>query len=381
MTNKKLLAGMSAMVLAFVFGLVLAGCASAPTNPGGGGGSANGTVQAAAVNAAAAEQLAADINAIKPGSAEVSGSTVTIVGGFVEIRNGLTVPESVTLEVTAGGSALGLRDSLLTVNGTVNAGSTHIRLEDNASWATINGSGTINLTSKGRLLSVDGNENVVARKLTVDGVTLVGLPDNDQPVVEIGNGGAFILKSGAITGNTVNSEGAGGGGVGVWEGGLFTMQGGAISGNSANGSRASEGGGVTVNKGTFTMEGGEISGNTSKGGQFALGGGVFVGSESVFTMKGGTISGNSAISNEKTIGGGVSVNDGGATFIMEGGTIYGSSAEGGNANTVSKNGAVFEVWGTAKWGTGGTYTKGGASQSGGSDIGTTSDTLIAVPAK
>jgi hypothetical protein len=34
---------------------------------------------------------------------------------------------------------------------------------------------------------------------------------------------------------------------------------------------------------------------------------------------------------------------------------------------------------TTKWGTGGTYTKGGVSQRGGSDIGSTDDTLIAVP--
>jgi hypothetical protein len=33
-----------------------------------------------------------------------------------------------------------------------------------------------------------------------------------------------------------------------------------------------------------------------------------------------------------------------------------------------------------KWGTGGTYTKGGVAQTGGSDIGRTNDTLIAIPA-
>jgi hypothetical protein len=42
---------------------------------------------------------------------------------------------------------------------------------------------------------------------------------------------------------------------------------------------------------------------------------------------------------------------------------------------------ALSIWGTAKWGTGGTYTKGGVSQTGGSDIGTTADTLIAVPGK
>jgi hypothetical protein len=68
---------------------------------------------------------------------------------------------------------------------------------------------------------------------------------------------------------------------------------------------------------------------------------------------------------------------------MEGGTIYGKSAEGGKVN--SAPGAVLNIppsgSGTAKWGTGGTYTKGGVSQAGGSDIGRTNDTLIVIPGK
>jgi hypothetical protein len=369
MTNKKILSGMPAIALVFVFGLVLAGCASAPKEG-----------PAADINAAAelsaVEKLVADLNAIEAGKAAVSGDTVMLTGGVRFENAALTVPSGVTLDLTKVTLQLG-NGATLTVNGTVNAKAEGINIDSAAaSPATINGSGTIQLKSKGRLLGIwEG------KKLTLDGVTLVGLPDNDRSVVEMGNGGEFVLKSGTITGNTVNSEGAAGAGVGVWENGTFTMQGGAITGNTANGSRGSEGGGVVVGSGTFMMEGGEISGNTAKGEQFASGGGVFVGgkSVSVFTMKGGTISGNSAISNgEIKRGGGVRVGAEGATFIMEGGTIYGSSAEDGNANTAADN-AALSVWGTAKWGTGGTYTKGGVSQSGGSDIGTTDDTLIAVP--
>jgi len=63
-------------------------------------------------------------------------------------------------------------------------------------------------------------------------------------------------------------------------------------------------------------------------------------------------------------------------------------AQGGNANT-AMNGASVIVWiiATASmWGTGGTYTKGGVNQTGGSAIVTgtgtrinTNDTLIASP--
>jgi hypothetical protein len=324
-----------------------------------------------------AEQFAADINAIEAGKATVSGDTVTLTGG-VRIENAaLTVPAGVTLDLTKETLQLG-DGAALTVDGTVNTKAEGINIDSaTASPATINGSGTISLKSKGRLLGIwEG------KKLTLDGVTLAGLSDNDKPIVEMGNGGELVMESGKITGNTINSKGAGGAGVGVWEGGTFTMKGGTISGNTANGSMGAEGGGVVV-AGTFTMEGGEISGNTAKGDQFASGGGVYVGSESVsvFTMKGGTISGNSAISTNNCRGGGVCVNSEDATFIMEGGTIYGSSAESGNANTATEDDAALYVWGAAKWGTGGTYTQGGVSQTGGGDIGATSDTLIAVPGK
>jgi hypothetical protein len=74
------------------------------------------------------------------------------------------------------------------------------------------------------------------------------------------------------------------------------------------------------------------------------------------------------------------------TFTLKGGTIYGS-ADGLPAGTDPSlaNSAQHDVSlsvnnSTAKWGTGGTYTKGGVSKTGGSDIGDTEDTLIAVPA-
>jgi hypothetical protein len=468
MKNKKRLFLGGTLIIGMAFSLVLAGCASttAAEDP-------------TAVELAA--QLAADLNAIEAESATVNGAMVTLTGRFVEIASDLIVPAGVTLDVTAHGAALGLHNATLTVNGTVNTTfdfgdsweAPSIRLEDSASWAIINGSGTIYLKDKGRLLEVGGNINVANRKLTLDGVTLVGLKGNDSRVVEIGNGGEFVMKSGMITGNI--GEGAGGGGVGVWAEGTFTMKGGAISGNSAHGNEGGEGGGVTVHEGTFAMEGGTISGNsaigeawgagggvhlsgsvftmtggeisgntaqggneargggvavsgedtfimlggtisgnTAQGGEGASGGGVQIGEESVFTMKNGAITGNNVTGNERASGGGVDMDKGtftmeggtisgnsvngnrvfgggvnadgeGSVFTLKGGTIYGSSAGGGNANTTvdtDDSAALNVALGvTAKWGTGGVYTKGGVSQPGDSDISNTNDTLIATPAE
>jgi hypothetical protein len=449
-----------AALIAVIFS-VLTGCAT----------SGDGEDQAAL-----AAKLAADLNAVKAGSAEVNGGTVTLTED-IRLETVLTVPEGVTLDLTKETLQLG-NGAALTVNGVVNAKAEGINIDSAAaSPATINGSGTIQLKSKGLLLGIwEG------KKLTLDGVTLVGLKDNDKPVVEIGNGGEFVLKSGAITGNTrVNNEGTFGGGVMV--GGLFTMEGGEISGNSARGGKGGHGGGVAVGEGTFAMQGGaitgnsargetdgaggggvivergtftmsggaisgnsttgktwsngggvkladstftmsggaitdntvtsdnwaagggvniedgstvtmsdgEISGNVITGGNQSLGGGLFVCDEgSNFTMQGGTISGNSA-NGKDSVGGGVNVDS--CTFTMEGGTIYGKAeslpagTDASLANSAGGGASLYVYKAAAKWGTGGTYTKGSVSQTGGgeivpmadSDDGPTDDTLIAIP--
>jgi hypothetical protein len=186
------------------------------------------------------------------------------------LKTALTVPKGVTLDLTVDGAALELQDgAVLTVNGTVNAtghddhgkgwGEGSLRTGDGT--AVIAGTGTIYLKSKGCLLNIGSDKG---RQLTLDGVTLVGV-DNSEPLVGVNNGG-FVLKSGAITGNTRTSdEWADDGGVGVWESGLFTMEGGTISGNTALGGKRGGGGGVTVDKGTFAMSGGTISGNSAIG--------------------------------------------------------------------------------------------------------------------
>jgi hypothetical protein len=405
--------------------VVLIGCASsgtaiAETNSNAGG---TGTEDGGAV------QLATDL-----GKA-VNGGTVTL-SGWAGLKTALTVPEGVTLDLTADGAVLELQDgAVLTVNGTVNATGRVLHVGDGA--VVIAGTGTINLKSKGRLLNIGSDKS--NRKLTLDGVTLVGLPDNDQSLVGINENGEFILKSGAITGNTrINDDWASGGGVEVGNGGTFTMEGGEVSGNTVKnrGAGGVAGGGVKVaDGGTFTMSGGEISGNKviSVSGN-AAGGGVELSPLVVFTVSGGTISSNTADSGDRIAVGGLCFGFGptykqAATIIMKGGTIAGNTATT-KSETFSSHGAVFlnsgafimeggTIYGKAdslpagtdislansgqgvsmwiqqnmkvKWGTGGTYTQGGVPKTGGSDIEVrynrgaygrgTDDTLIAIPAK
>jgi hypothetical protein len=194
-----------------------------------------------------AEQLAADINAISAGKASVNDTTIILLGEIV-IINGLTVPEGVNLDITRDEARLILKNSILTVNGTINARSQKICLDDFANFATINGSGTIYLNGTGILLRITGNTNIANQKITIDGVVLAGVDNNIRPFVVAEKGGEIVLKNGKITGNTnVASEAKGGAGVGVWEDGLFTMEGGSITGNSqVSNSGWSDGGGVFV---------------------------------------------------------------------------------------------------------------------------------------
>jgi hypothetical protein len=440
-------------VLLLVFVLVgFAGCGTTPqaglSAQAGGGQSGGAEVSGSGgggTEDGGAAQLAADL-----GKA-VKGDTVTL-SGWAGIKTALTVPEGVTLDLTAEGAGLELRDgAVLTVNGTVNA-TGYVYEGDEGSLrfngaATINGNGTICLKSKGELLYIGKD-----KKLTLDGVTLAGLEDNDDSLVLVDEGGELVMKSGAITANTRSGEGwAAGGGVQVGKNGTFTMEGGAITDNTVKGKWA-YGGGVYV-EGAFTMNSGKIAGNIADGNSSAAGGGVRVesveGVESatfvlaggeisgnnvtnkndtgggggvfvecaIFIMKGGAISGNSNTSIYSD-GGGVTVIGGetekNAAFIMEGGVISGNFANGAkwssaggadvryaaftmnggriqggtdsdgftkNIGSSEGTAALFLYDTTAKWGTGGAYTKGGKPQTGGSDIGSTDDTLIAVPGK
>jgi hypothetical protein len=357
------------------------------------------------------------VQALGGGNATANGNTVTLTNG-IGVQNDITIPAGVTLELTENSGLWLLDGIILTVNGTINTPANRIGFDGgtNARQITINGNGTINLIGKGTLLNVWGGDGI-NRKLTVDGVTLVGVADNNNSLVGVYDGGEIVLLSGTITGNTRNNaENFAGGGVDIYQA-TFIMESGEITGNTVIGNNYAEGGGVKVQEGTFIMRGGEISGNTSRSatnngiggglrfaggadctfimtsgkitGNFAIGGvggGLsFDCGNGVFTMEGGEISGNSA-----GRGGGVFI--GGGTLTMKGGTIYGSAdrlpsgTDTSLANSAQEGATLAGLINDIRhafWGTGGTYTRGGVNQTGGSDIvrGSTNETLIAIPAR
>jgi hypothetical protein len=254
-----------------------------------------------------AAQLAADLNAIEAGSATATGATVKITRGIYFTE--LTVPADVTLDVTADGAALGLgnqsgRDVTLTVHGTIIAGPGQIRMEDCQDEATINGSGTIRLNSEGNLFNVEGNWNVANPKITLDGITLVGLEDNDQALVRVSKGGTLVMKSGVITGN------------GDW--GVIIQEGGTVNNPYDNNNI------VLFVGGTFSMEGGIISGNSGGGVNISIAGGSYN-----FTVEGGPVT----VTNDATKGTG--------TFTMNSPVVAGAS---GNVSGNTREGQANNVY-------------------------------------
>jgi len=189
---------------------------------------------------------------------------------------------------------------------------------------TISNSGKIldgfnQLEASGSLFSIpNGITLELGNNITLNGNNV------HWPVVEVEEGGAFIMNNGStvkgandcgvvvkgtftMNGGTISGNKYGphpywgtssGGGV-VVQSGEFTMTGGIIK-NNANFDSWYGGGGVSVVKGTLNMSGGTISGNTSdpdpsgflmdqSGNHISRGGGVFVGIDGSFIKTGGTI--------------------------------------------------------------------------------------------
>jgi hypothetical protein len=227
-----------------------------------------------------AEELVAEGGAFY-GKATAIDNTITFNSGTVTLDNNrwyyamsginFVVPEDSTLDITADGAALGLGDITLTVNGMILTSGDNLRYEDSASEVIINGSGSIYQKGKGAIIRVEGNKNKAKHILTLDGVTLVGVDDNNESLVtvsgnlEMGYTGELIMKSGKITNNIFEGDDwAWGGGVRIENGATFTMEGGEISGNKAmGGSNRGEGGGIAaLHSGQFIMKDGAIFNNT-----------------------------------------------------------------------------------------------------------------------
>ncbi|MDR2954705.1 MAG: hypothetical protein LBV43_06460 [Prevotella sp.] len=187
---------------------------------------------------------------------------------------------------------------------------------------TMEGSGTISLSSNGSLLRIGENQTV-----TIEDITLQGRENNNGSVV-ITAGEFTMAGSATVTGN--QKAGGSGGGIHV-TGGTFTMKDNAmVSNNSIGYSGFQEGGGgVCINKGTFIMQDSSVvSGNTD--GDKEGYGGVFV-RKGIFIMK-------DTASVKDNTGCGVGVDAG--TFTMQNRTTIQNNTGRGISIVVEENGAT-----------------------------------------
>jgi len=112
----------------------------------------------------------------------------------------------------------------------------------------------VGLSSNGSLFAVGANAALVLH----GNITLQGRSGNNRALVEVNNGGAFVMSAGSRVVGNDNPTGlaTAGGGVRVNIGGRFDMPSGSVSGNSA-----SQGGGVFVaTGGTFRIGAGVVHG-------------------------------------------------------------------------------------------------------------------------
>jgi len=216
----------------------------------------------------------------------------------------------------------------------------------------------------GNLFTVPNGVTLIFRDIIIDGGGSIISTDDEEydedgnqivkpavagAIVRVNTGGTFIMNSGTVLRNNVNS--GEGGGVSI-AGGSFTMNGGEISGNTAN-----NGGAISIwSVGKLDINDGKITGNTSN----TNGGAISALGNSAVTVQRAEISGNRSNS-----GGAISIwgegrlniNDvkiTGNTANSNGGAI---AASGNSAVTVqraeisgnrSNNGGAISIWSAGK---------------------------------
>jgi hypothetical protein len=182
----------------------------------------------------------------------------------------------------------------------------------------LSGSGNrriIQLTGTGNMYGVRDGVALTAGA----GIILSGVPGNYRPLIDVRDGGSFVMEEGSLLrGNTnilygEDFLGSSGGGVGIRTGGSCVINGGEI-----NGCEAYYGGGVALTGGALALNGGAIMSNVARQGG---GGGVYLaGVGCAFAMDSGTICGNITAGYYFTNGGGV-YGGRGSVFAKTGGVI------------------------------------------------------------
>ena len=194
----------------------------------------------------------------------------------------------------------------ITVDGNVSIPGTYDNSFGNRSGITVIiyaiNNGKLSLNGQGSILRIGGNQI-----LNIQGPDMVGMDNNDAPVLFIGDNGNATMAEGSIRGNgLIDIIGSrNGAGVFIGSSGNFTMQGSAvIYGNTATGSGAVAGGGVYVNGGNFTMkENSTVHSNTVASSiRQSSGGGVFISTGNFIMQDNSSVYGNTA-----ELGGGVCV--------------------------------------------------------------------------
>jgi hypothetical protein len=220
---------------------------------------------------------------------------------------------------------------------------------------TLNGASPVSIVLSGsgnrRIIRLAGTGSMYGIR---DGVALIagagiilnGIPGNYRPLIDVREGGTFVMEEGSLLrGNANILHNPPGGGIGIQAGGVCVINGGEINGN-----QAWYGGGVAVSGGALALNGGALMSNVA-----VQGGGVYLaGNGSSFSMTAGTICGNIAQSYfiTRSYGGGV-YGGRGSAFAKTGGVItaYTSLPLRGNKATDSSGGisrldshAVYQVF-------------------------------------
>jgi len=170
-------------------------------------------------------------------------------------------------------------------------------------------------------------------ELVLEDIVLVGISNNNAPLVTADGGNLVLNNGGKVTGNTsvgiTDTSLAIAGGVTIKNNAYFTMNGGEISGNATSQYGDRGVGGLCVHKSTFIMNGGKISNNTGSSTYSGWICGGIISAYSVLTMYDGEISDNTGTYtqfNGIKVGGVIIV--GGSVFTMYGGKITRNTESG-----------------------------------------------------
>ncbi|WP_197526772.1 beta strand repeat-containing protein, partial [Botrimarina colliarenosi] len=268
-------------------------------------------------------------------AAGMSGQTILLTGGELEITDTLTIDASaltsnVVIDAQQNSRVLHFSTTSgdlslegLTVTGGESTGGGGIRFDSDGALtltsSTISGNRTTGFGASGGGISASAG-NVSLVNSTVSNNTTTGQQAYGGGIHT--HRGDISLTNSTVSGNSTAGYYAYGGGLRTRYGDV-TLTGSTISGNSTTGNGA-DGGGIYASSGTVTITNSTVSGNYTTGDR-SDGGGIRAGS---LTVTGSTISGNSTAGSYAS-GGGISSRYG---LTLTGSTVSGNSTAGSDSH-------------------------------------------------